>query len=215
MLKALTRKQATFTAEYLIDMNATQAAIRAGYSPRTAAEIGSSLLKQPDVAAAIDRGMAQRASRVGMSQDDVLHEMSLLSHSNIAHYVINDDGTVSLAEGAPEGAMAAVQSIKRRRYVRTDKDGSTTVTYDTEIRLWDKPTPLKLMGRHVGLFPDRTEHTGPNGGPIPLEAIVTRVERIIIELPSGALSPRALTEGDTTNPAQHDADEEGYEDEEA
>jgi hypothetical protein len=109
-----------------------------------------------------------------MTQDTVLHEVSLLSHSSIAHYVVDDEGNVGEAEGAPVGAIRAVQSIRRR--ARVLPDGSRT--YEVEIRLWDKPGMLKLMGRHVGLFPERFEHSGLRGEPI--EA-VTRIERVIID----------------------------------
>ena len=67
--------------------------------------------------------------------------------------------------------MAAIQSVKRRKTVKEDRDGNVTITYDVELRLWDKPAPLKLMGRHVGLFPDRVEHVGPNGGPIQVQEV--------------------------------------------
>ena len=188
----MTRKQETFAAEYLIDLCAAKAAIRAGYSFHTAAEIGSELLKNPDISAAIERGMAQRAIRVNMKADYVLHEMSLLSHSRIDHYIVDEDGDVALAEGAPEGALAAVQSIKRTR--RTNRDGHTITTI--EIKLWDKIAPLTAMGRHVGLFPQRLEHSGPNGRPI---ETVTRIERVVLpDLPPGTL---ADTEREGANPA--------------
>lgn len=175
----LNAKQKAFVSEYIIDMNGAQAAIRAGYSFNSAAVIATELLKKPNVAAAVARSKAQRAARVGMTQDSVLHEMSLLSHARIDHYVVSDKGEVTLAPGAPEDAMAAVQAIKKRTTVKEDAEGNITITYDVELRLWDKPTPLKLMGRHVGLFPDRMEHTGKDGGPI--ETKVTRVESVIID----------------------------------
>lgn len=162
---SLNPKQRAFVAEYLVDLNATQAAIRAGYSPTTAGAIASEYLQKPNIAAAIERGKAQRLSRVNMTADTVLQEMALLSHSSIEHYVIGDDGQVRLAEGAPDGAMRAVQSIKRK--TRVLKDGGRE--YDVELRLWNKPEPLKLMGKHAGLnFSDRVEHVGRDGGPIEL-----------------------------------------------
>jgi phage terminase small subunit len=115
-----------------------------------------------------------------MSQDQVLQEMALLSHSRLEHYIIDDDGQVRLAEGAPDGAMGAIQSIKRKCTVKyNDKTNELTKTYDVELRLWDKPTPLKLMGRHVGLFPDRVEITGKNGGPV---ETVNKIERVIVDV---------------------------------
>lgn len=177
VLEELTPRQKCFVAEYLIDLNATKAAIRAGYNPNSASVTASDMLAKANIAAMVARAMEQRASRVQMTADSVLHEMSLLSHSNIDHYIVDDDGRVVLTEGAPDGAMAAVQSVRRKKTIREDKDGNCTVTYDVEIKLWDKPTPLKLMGRHTGLFPDRMEHTGKNGGPI---ETVSEIKRTIV-----------------------------------
>ena len=167
----LTARQAAFVAEYLIDLNGTQAAIRAGYSPTSAGEDACLFLKDPKIASAIERGKAQRNQRLNIKQDDVFHEMSALAMSRIDHYVVTDDGQVALAEGAPDNAMAAVQSIKRKKTVKEDREGNVTITYDVELRLWDKPQPLKLTGRHVGLYPDKVEHSGPGGGPIPVEML--------------------------------------------
>jgi phage terminase small subunit len=175
-------KERVFAAEYIIDLNATAAVLRAGCfnvsSEASASVAGSRLLGRPKVAALVEIMKAQRLSRVSITQDSVLHEMSLLSNSNLEHYVIDDDGQVKLAAGAPEGAMRAVQSIKRKKTIKEDKDGNVTITYDVELKLWDKPAPLKLMGRHVGLFPDKVEVTGKDGKPI---ETVTRIERVIVD----------------------------------
>lgn len=97
--------------------------------------------------------------------------MAALAMSRIDHYIVDDNGQVQLAEGAPDNAMAAIQSIKRKKTVRQDTAGNITITYDVEIRLWDKPQPLKLTGRHVGLYPDRVEHVGKGGGPIEMTQV--------------------------------------------
>jgi phage terminase small subunit len=173
----LNARQAAFVAEYLIDLNGTQAAIRAGYSPDTAWVISAENLRKPSIAAAIARGKAQRASRVNMTQDTVLSEMAILAKSSIEHYYIDDDGQVRLNEGAPDGAMGAIQFIKRKTRIFRDRDGvETHREYDVELRLWDKPNPLKLMGKHVGLKWDRVEVTGKDGGPI-----VTQVVREVVD----------------------------------
>lgn len=177
--KPLSRKQAQFVAEYLVDLNATQAAIRAGYSSKTAQSQASQLLQLPNVAEAVERAKAQRSARVNIKQDDILHEVSALAMSRIDHYVVDDDGNVQLAEGAPDNALAAIESIKRRKTTRTDKESNESVTtWDVEIKLYDKPGQLKLLGRHIGLFPDKVEHTGRGGGPI---ETVTRIEQVIVD----------------------------------
>lgn len=170
----LNPRQQVFVDEYLIDLSASQAALRSGYAPSA----GSALLSHPAIAAAVQVAKAQRLTRVKMTQDQVLHELSLLSHSSIDHYKVNAAGDVWLADGAPRGAMRAVQSIERAFNTRTTKDGDVIMTCTVRIKLWDKPTPLKLMGKHVGLFPDRVEHTGKDGQPI---ETVNRIENVIVD----------------------------------
>lgn len=186
----MTRKQQAFVSEYLIDLNGTQAAIRAGYSPATACEQASELLAKPVIAAAVESGIAQRLRRTGIEQDSVLHELSFLAMSSIAHYLIDEAGDVRLAPGAPIGAIRAIQSIKRRTSVTTDEDGNECRTFEVELKLWDKPLPLTLLGRHVGLFTNRVEHTGKDGKPV---ETITKVERVIV-----------YTQNERANPARED-----------
>lgn len=166
LLDDLNPRQRAFVAEYLVDMNATQAYIRAGYSAATAGVAGHQLLNNPKIAAHIEAGKAQRLASVNLNAETVLSEIDALARSNISHYVITDDGQVELAEGAPRNAMAAIKELKRK--ARIDKDGG--VTYEVELKLWDKPGALKLMGKHAGVKAcnDKMELSGPDGGPIPI-----------------------------------------------
>jgi phage terminase small subunit len=159
----MTARRARFATEYLVDLNATQAAIRAGYSPKTAASQGERLLRNVEVSEAIRAGKAARVERTEITQDRVLQELACLAFSSVDHYRVDDDGKLSLREGAPENAMAAVSSIKRRKIY--DDEGKETGV-EVEFKLWDKPGPLKLAGRHVGLFPDRVEVTGKDGNAV-------------------------------------------------
>jgi len=111
------------------------------------------LLARPAVAEVVAKASLEQSARTGIIAERVLRELEALAFSDVSHYRLNDDGTVQLAEGAPTNAMKAVQSIKHRVY--TDKGGGTTRT--VELKLWDKPAPLRLAGRHVGLFPDRVD----------------------------------------------------------
>jgi len=181
-LDALTWRRKAFVREYLKDFNGTRAAIRAGYSAKTAGQIANLLMKEDTIAAAIAQGAEQLEERINITKDKVLSEMTALATSSLDHYIIDDEtGQVKLAPGAPENAMSAVQSVKRKVTVRTvgkGEEAETIRTYEVEVKLWDKPTPLKLIGRHVALFPDRIEHTGKDGGPI---ETVGRIERVIVD----------------------------------
>lgn len=164
-----TERQRAFVREYMLDLNATQAAIRAGYSSNGAGVIGARLLSYPHVRARVDKALADRNSKIQLSHDAVVAEMATLAMSSVDHYYIDDEGQVRLSDGAPSNAMAAIQSIKKKTRVHYGKDGEITgKDYDVEIRLWDKPNPLRLMGRHVGVkaFYDRVEVTGKDGEPI-------------------------------------------------
>jgi phage terminase small subunit len=149
----LTARQEQFVLEYLIDLNATQAAIRAGYSAKTARAIGAENLTKPDIVAAVAEAKAERARRTGISADRVLEEFALIGFSNVGDYVVDDAGRLVLAEGAPVEAQRALSSVKQR--TRTVEMGeATVVTHEVEYKLWDKVGALTKLGQHLGLFGD-------------------------------------------------------------
>jgi phage terminase small subunit len=148
-------RQQRFVEEYLLDLNATQAAIRAGYSAKTANPQAARLLAKVSIQAALAEAMATRADRTGITQDRVLHEIDLLQHSDITHYAIDATGNVSLTAEAPRDAMRAVASLKKR-ILHTD----TSTVYETEIKLWNKPASLRMGGQHLGLFKEQVDISG-------------------------------------------------------
>jgi phage terminase small subunit len=157
----LNPKQQRFVQEYLVDTNATQAAIRAGYSPRTADVQGPRLLGNVRVAAALARAQAERGQRVRLTADDVLAELAVLSSSDaLNHYVMTPEGHLDLAPGAPPEASRAVAIVKRKVRTFTDKDGNSTTTFEVEFRLWDKNSALEKAGKHLGLYTDRVHVSG-------------------------------------------------------
>ncbi len=158
----LNPKQGFFVDEYLVDFDARAAAMRAGYSPRSAHVQASELLNLPKIQLAIQRALRARQARTQITQDRVLEELALLAFSSVDHYEVDAVGRVAVRPEAPVGAIRAISSIKHT--IRTDGDGN--VTRDIEFRLWDKPGPLKLAGQHVGLFTKKIEISGAGGGPI-------------------------------------------------
>ena len=147
-----TVKKEKFVEEYLLDANATQAAVRAGYSKRTAYSQGQRLLKDVEVENRIAQARQARAERVGMTTDEVLKEIGIVAFSDVRRYVIDNQGHVQLAAGVPEGAMRAVSSIKKK-IIPLATGG---YAYETELRLWNKPAALKMAGEHLGMFaPDK------------------------------------------------------------
>ena len=148
----LTDKQTAFVREYLVDLNATQAAIRAGYSERTASRIGPQLLGKTWVREAIETAQAKRARRVEVTQDYVL--------SNLVEVV--------------ERTMQRAPVLDRKGEQVTDEEGRAVWTFDAK----GANRALELLGKHLGIFTDkvRAEVSGPDGGPVASEIVVRFVE---------------------------------------
>jgi phage terminase small subunit len=110
----LTPKQQRFVEEYLVDPNATQAAIKAGYSPKTARAIGSENLTKPAIRAAICRAQAERSERTRISADQVLKELAQIGFSNIAQVATwGEDGLELIPEGElDDDSRAIVRKVK-------------------------------------------------------------------------------------------------------
>ena len=165
----MTKKQKRFIEEYLIDLNATQAAIRAGYSPDTAKSIGSENLTKPDIQARIAKAMAERSRRTGVNADRVVMELAKIAFVN-AKDVINTE-TATVKEGALPEDTAAIQSVKVKTF---GEDG-----LEREIKMADKLKALELLGKHLGMFKDKVELSGS------FEAEKTKLDDILSQLKGG------------------------------
>ena len=146
----MTKKQKRFVEEYLIDLNATQAAIRAGYSPDSAKEIGSENLTKPNIAKAVDQAIAERSKRTGVNADRVVRELAKIAFVNAGEVV--DFDTALLMDKISDDDMAAIQSVKVKTF---GEDG-----IEREVKLADKLKALELLGKHRGLFKDKVEING-------------------------------------------------------
>ena len=228
----LTDRQQRFVEEYLTDLNATQAAIRAGYSEDTARAIGCENLTKPDIAAAIEAAMAERSKRVQITADEVLRELvdvalgdvnELIEHrigccrfcwgkefryqrtrnelvrAEVAHAAENEkaikkgepttlfdeeggEGFHALREPSPdcpecfgEGQgrplfkdTGRASARARRLYsgVKVTKDGM-------EMKLRSQDKAIELLGRHLGMWKDKVELTGKDGGAIPTSLTIS------------------------------------------
>ena len=130
----------------MIDLNATQAAIRAGYSPDTAGSIGGENLKKPEISAAIAKAMAERSRRTGINQDRILQEIAKLALVNIDDVVDLETGEIK--ESATKEDLACIQSIK----IKPTEFGT-----EREIKFYDKKGSLEMAGKHLGMFKDKLE----------------------------------------------------------
>lgn len=142
----MTKKQKRFVEEYLIDLNATQAAIRAGYSPDTAGSIGGENLKKPEISSAIAKAMAERSKRTGINQDRVLQELARIGFAKITDII--DPKTAEIKADASEDDLACIQSVK----IKPNEFGT-----EREVKLYDKKSALVDLGKHLGMFKDKLD----------------------------------------------------------
>ena len=150
--RKLTPKQAMFCMEYLVDLNATQAAIRAGYSKKTAASQGQRLLKNVEIAKRLAQAQQNRADRLEVSADRVALELARVGFSSLSEIAEFDENGVKLkaSKDLPEDAFAALSEV-----VET-KDGTL------KVKMHSKTTALELLGKYLGMYIDKLEIDDPN-----------------------------------------------------
>lgn len=164
-MSKLTAKQQCFIDEYLIDLNATQAAIRAGYSAKTAYAKGSEMNKR--FAVEIAQAQAVRSKRTEITQDAVLRELAKIGFSNMLDYVSVTDGgdLVPDFSALTRDQAAAIGEVTIEEYTEGRGDDAQNVKR-TKFKLSDKRAALVDMGRHLGMFKDKVEITGADGKPV-------------------------------------------------
>lgn len=156
----MTPKQQRFVEEYLVDLNATQAAIRAGYSEKTAQEQSARLLSNVMVAAAVKKAMDVRSERTQIDQDRVLKELARIGLADIRHLMEWDEEAATFIPSSKlsDDIAATVSSVKTKKRTVYPKEGDPETTIEMEIRTYDKVQALTQMGRHLGMFTDKTVH---------------------------------------------------------
>jgi len=147
-------KQERFCREYVIDFNATQAAIRAGYSKRSSSTHGYRLLKNDEIQTRIKEIAQDAVDRVSLRQDRVLEEIARVAFADIRK-LFNADGTLIPIADLPEEVAAALGSVD----IQTSDDDVPVTT--TKIRMADKLKALEQLGRYFKLFTDQVEVTAP------------------------------------------------------
>lgn len=145
----LTDKQKRFVEEYLIDLNATQAAIRAGYSPKRASEQGHQLLQKTTVSEAISIAMAERSRRTGISQDRVVNELAKIAFVNMLD-VVDEEGRIRST--ASQDDLACIESIKHKESSSINGDST-----EREVKIASKLKALELLGKHLGMWNDKLD----------------------------------------------------------
>ena len=147
----MTPKQKRFVDEYLIDLNATEAALRAGYSKRTAYSIGNENLKKPEIQKAIHQQMKDREKRTEITQDKVLREFAHIAFDDIRNYLefwTDENGKLQVE-------LKSSEEIDTRNISEIQLDNGKL-----KFKLYPKDNALTQLGRHLGLFNDKLSFDG-------------------------------------------------------
>lgn len=170
----LSPKQSLFIAEYLVDGNATQAAIRAGYSRKTAYRSGHDNLKKRQISQAIADAQKRRLERVELKADDVLRELLTFAKVDPAQAFDARGRPLPLKE-MPEEVRRAIAAVEVGRGGRINK-----------LKFWPKDKGLELLGKYLKMFSEKIEHNHTG-------AVSIRVVDPYAEEPKEAVSDRAST----------------------
>lgn len=150
MASDLTPRQQQFCAEYLIDLNATQAAIRAGYSAKGANVTAAQLLAKPNISAHIAELKQQRINDTGVTAARVIEELALIAFSNVDDFRLDQNGNLVMKDGTRPERMRAIAS--KRHKVKRMGDDDPGELVECDIKLWDKNKALDTLCKYLGLL---------------------------------------------------------------
>lgn len=173
----MTPKQLRFVQEYLLDLNATQAAIRAGYSKRTANEQGARLLAKASVAEAIAAAQARRADRTEINADWVLKRLAEEADADLADLYDEKGDLLPVSEWPLIWRKGIVAGLEIEALFDGHGEDRRQIGYTKKLKLSDRIKRIELIGKHVGVqaFREQVGLSDPHGDPIQL------IQRTIVD----------------------------------
>ena len=175
---SLTEKQARFVAEYLKDLNATQAAIRAGYSKRTARGQASDLLTKPDIAKAVQDGQRKQLAAADVTAQEVIRELARIGFSDVRQW-FSEDGNLRPIHELEDSVAAAIGSIEvtRQRTRTRSSEEESTEEWLVKVKAWNKNQALETLAKHFGLLKQTVDVPGlPEMAAVLARKVVITVE---------------------------------------
>ena len=171
----LTDKQERFCQEYIIDLNATQAALRAGYSAKCINHQGPANLLKPIIQVEIQKLKAKRSERVQIEADSVVKELAKVAFSNIKNYLNIEDDEVYFKDfkDITDEHAAAIESVKvTKKIIKGKKENDDIEIQAIQFKLHSKLNALEQLGKHLGIY----EKDNDQSRPIPTTKTVTLEE---------------------------------------
>ena len=155
--RKLMPRQQRFVVEYLIDLNATAAAKRSGYSAKTARQAGAENLSKPVIAAEIAEGKARHAEEAGLSAIETLKQVMFVSTADIRSFFDEDDNLKPVSEWTEaQGALVASMEV----IIKNAEAGDGHTDRVHKFKFWDKPKAINLAMQNLGLLIEKIEHSG-------------------------------------------------------
>lgn len=170
----MSAKQNAFVREYLKDYCGYKAALRAGYAPGAADVQACRLLSLDKIQKAVKREERKLQNRFYQSKERILKELALIGFADPEeYYEVDDDGKVTInnLSKLPPQISRAIKSVKNKVKSLRREDGDEIIENQLEFTLHDKLQALQLMGKELGMFKEKCEITGKNGGPIKIQDV--------------------------------------------
>lgn len=192
----LTDRERLFVREYLVDLNAARAAVRAGYSPKAAKVTACRIRNRSRVKAAIDAALAERAAKLEITTERVLREMALLAFANVLDYFTPlPDGTAHVdLSGLTREQAAAIADLTVEEFV-SGRGAAGRDVRRVKVKLADKSRNLELIGKHLGMFARKPSDREEEGTGDDVELSDLELAQRILGLLAGASKGEA-DEGD-------------------
>jgi phage terminase small subunit len=182
--RPLTAKQQAFVDEYLIDFNGTRAALTAGYSAKTAKDIASQNLTKLNIQKALNKAKAERSERTKVTQDQVLAELEKIGFSDIRKTARWGRSPIDEKSKNADPNGLGLYPVELIPSEEIDDDTAAAVSEISltqngiKIKMYDKQTALLHIGKHLGMFPTKLEHTNPDGSLTPNPTQVVLVAKV-------------------------------------
>lgn len=151
-----------FCLEYIIDFNAAASARRSGYATSSSTAEGSRLLANRNIKTRIQFLIAERVERTKINADAVVMALSRHAFTTIKEFYGDDGQLKALADMDPEAAAAirSIKTVRKADWDDVDSDGKPSIKNVDELRMSDPLKAMELLGRHLGMFTDKVEHSG-------------------------------------------------------
>jgi phage terminase small subunit len=169
---AMNERRRRFIDEYVIDFNATQAAIRAGYAPSSAPRYGHDLLKNPDVQVAVREKVQEIGERTAVTQDKVRKHLAALAFGDMREIAQWDEHGVRFrrSEDIEDVAALTVKEVSQKVERRYDRNGDEVITVHMSLKQHGKTEPLRMLAQHTGLL-----KIVPDGDPAKFERLLSAI----------------------------------------